>query len=276
MVKFAHGSFTFKNKFIIRTLIFVSCLSFCIACPFDCAEEGCCYSRADDIVCRYWQSSNVFNVSTIMLTAKLTEKAISLTYCGSFLCYLTASDLQNQCISTDLKRTHKIDFPSGATGLVRKGHTHFIDYPRILYLLHHKAATATATINYSLVKLPEDISFTSNMNNYKIYEEKICKFIDFEIRCTDGKIIKAPDACPDILTETDSFISYLLLIFCIVLITITIGFACYLDKSKSNKYYNKLNKTCQADAENIKEEIEFSDVDLNTTDTDIELEIMNK
>mgnify|MGYP001285858002 CR=1 FL=1 len=226
-------------------------------CSFDCGKEGCCYSRGSDVVCKTYRSSNVFNVSTILF--KTDETVTALTYCDTFLCYLSADDNSNKCMSTD-ENSVVVDLPSGATGLVRRGHTHFIDYPRVLYILQHKPTNN----NYTLTKLSEDISFESDTNHYKIYEKKICKFIDFEIICTDGQTVDAQDACPHLIESGSAFLSYLFIIITIILIITAISMACYLYKSPMS--YRSLHKSSQATGDDIKYTIEFSDIDLESTD----------
>ncbi len=265
---FTYRPAPFKNKpndRQIRNIVTLALLFLLIgtstSCTFDCAKDGCCYSRGTDIVCKTYKSSNVFNVSTILF--KTDVKVTALTYCDTFLCYLSADDNSNKCMSTnhiDEKNAVIIDLPSGATGLIRKGHTHFIDYPRVLYILQHK----TTNNNYTLTKLSEDISFQSDANHFKIYEKKICKFINFKIFCTDGQTVDAADACPHLLETGSTFLSYLFLVVTMLLIIAAIAMSCYIYRRPMP--YRSLSKSSQATGNDIKYTIEFSDIDLESTD----------
>lgn len=237
-------------------------------CPFDCSKDGCCYARENDIVCKSYKQSNVFNVSTILYTEP-NLNAAAVTYCATYLCFLSTDDENNACVKTVDASTEaeglRIDLPSGATGLLRQGHTHFIDYPRILYIFQHlRGSKDPSETDYNLLKLHEDISFTSTVNNYRIYEEKLCKFVNFEIRCTDGNMVDAADACPELFEEGDTSIAYVLVVLTLLLCSMTICIACRHGHTQK-KFYNALNKTTQADSKEIRLEVEFSDVDLNST-----------
>lgn len=280
MVKVEIRQATSQNSFTKRvnigrssTTVFVLLCIFRLTaaiCPFDCGEHGCCYARKDDIVCKTYKQSNIFNVSTILFTQD-NVKAAALTFCDTYLCFLSSDDSENSCVLASDDLTRVIDLPSGATGLLREGHTHFIDYPRELYIFkHHTTNTRENPLNrsieapYSLLKLPEDISFGSTINNYRVYEDKLCKFVNYEIRCTDGKIVEAEDACPEVFQRGDTSIAYVLVVLTILLIILTICVAIKFSKNP----YEALDKTSQADAKDIKLEIEFSDVDLATTAED--------
>ena len=239
------------------------------SCPFDCSKDGCCYARENDIVCKSYKESNVFNISTIIYTEPNLDAA-ALTYCATYLCFLSADDDNNACVKTtkkinkDEETTSRIALPSGATGLLRQGHTHLIDYPRVLFIFRHLSNIIDPLqTDYNLVKLHEDISFTSTINNYRIYEEKLCKFVNFEIRCTDGNVVDAHDACPEIFQEGDTSIAYFLLVFSLCFCSCTICFACRVNRAM--KSYEVLDKHTQAVAKEIRLEVEFSDIDLNTT-----------
>ena len=177
MVNFAFRSPSSQNSFTKRVIIgrYLSSLFvfFCVfvltaaICPFDCAEHGCCYARKNDIVCKTYKQSNIFNVSTILFTQD-NLKAAALTFCNTYLCFLSSDDSDNACVLASDDLTRRIDLPSGATGLLREGHTHFIDYPRELYIFkHHTTNTRENPLNrsveapYSLLKLPEDINCAS-------------------------------------------------------------------------------------------------------------------
>lgn len=280
MVKSTIRSTSSQNTFTKRVIIgrpFTSLfLLFCIfgltvgICPFDCGQQGCCYARKDDIVCKTYKQSNIFNVSTILFTQD-NLKAAALTFCDTYLCFLSSADSDNACVLASDDLTRRIDLPSGATGLLREGHTHFIDYPRELYIFkHHTTNTRKNPLNrsieapYSLLKISEDISFGSTINNYRVYEDKLCKFVNYEIRCTDGKIVEAEDACPEVFQRGDTSLAYVLVVLTILLVILTICVAIKFSKSP----YEALDKTSQADAKDIKLEIEFSDVDLATTAED--------
>jgi len=261
MVKFKVRSLTIKNKSFNRAMntVVVFCVSVCAAiCPFDCGEDGCCYARKDDIVCKSYKQSNVFNISTILYKKDHVEAA-ALTFCNTYLCYLSTDDSKNACVKINDDEETTIDLPSGATGLLRQGHTHFIDYPRILYIFKHKKTLSEN--DYSLLKLQEDITFPSTANNYRIYEEKLCKFVNFQIKCTDGNIVDASDACPDVFQQGDTSIAYVLVVLSLLLVFLTICAALKFRKQP----YEALDKTVQADPSDIKLEVEFSDVDLATT-----------